>query len=134
MKARPKQYARAFFESLRGVNEDDLMRKRFDGMVSVLDRDGVLRQGKEIMRLFSELWDREFDIMEAVVTSAHSLDATTRSDIKHFLEKHFVGKTIHLVEHVDQSIVGGIKIEADGELMDASVAARLQALKKHLVE
>ena len=39
------------------------------------------------------------------------------------------GKTIRLSERVDPSLLGGLRLEADGRSLDGTVAGRLQRMR-----
>jgi len=43
-----------------------------------------------------------------------------------------LGKRVQLVNHIDKTLIGGIKIYAGGKLIDASVKARLENMKQRI--
>jgi len=54
--------------------------------------------------------------------------------IKAFEEKTaaMLGKRVHLVNHIDETLIGGVKMYVDGKLIDASVKARLENMKQRI--
>ena len=43
-----------------------------------------------------------------------------------------IGKKVRLENHIDKSIIGGVKIYVDGKLIDASVKSRLESMKQRI--
>lgn len=68
-------------------------------------------------------------VVSADVTSAHDLDDLTRKAIKGFIQKSTNADTIQLTEHLDESLLGGIKLEFAGLKLDTTIARRLNTLK-----
>lgn len=62
----------------------------------------------------------------ATVTTAHPLSAALRSTLADLLK----GKTVHMREIVDESVLGGVRIELPGKLYDATVKRKLESLKE----
>jgi len=54
--------------------------------------------------------------------------------IKAFEDKTaaMLGKRVHLDNHIDGTLIGGVKIYVDGKLIDASVMARLENMKQRI--
>jgi F-type H+-transporting ATPase subunit delta len=50
------------------------------------------------------------------------------NDIKQALQRLLNASTIHLTEEVDPSLIGGIRIEAPGKRLDATVKRKILAL------
>jgi len=71
--------------------------------------------------------------VEAVAVSAHDLPQNVIDDIVALLKEHYPSaKHVHVDTLVDESIVGGIRIELPREVLDLSVKSKLN-LFKHLV-
>jgi F-type H+-transporting ATPase subunit delta len=68
----------------------------------------------------------------AEVTSAVELTAEERSLVAQRLADQ-LGKTVELTTRVDPAIMGGVVVRVGDQLYDASVRARLQALRERLV-
>lgn len=63
------------------------------------------------------------------VTSAHDLSATTLKAIEAFAKDKTGAKHVSLDTLVDESLLGGIKLEVPGYELDSSVARQLTILK-----
>lgn len=67
----------------------------------------------------------------AYVTSAIALTDAQRESLSQGLGQRF-DRTVELVENVDESIIGGLIVRVDDELIDASVAGRLRGIEAQL--
>lgn len=62
----------------------------------------------------------------AHVTSARPLEGNIKTSLQRLLN----ASTIHLTEEVDPSLIGGIRIEAPGKRLDASIKRKILALSQ----
>ncbi len=65
----------------------------------------------------------------ADVTSAHALDATSRSELKQFIAELTGAKSVELREMTETSLIGGVVIETPGKYFDSSILSQLNQLK-----
>ena len=73
----------------------------------------------------------ERGIVEAVAVSAHELTPLVISDIKALLKEHFPDATkISVDSRIDETVVGGIRIELPREVLDLSVKSKLNLFKR----
>ena len=75
--------------------------------------------------------DEDAGRVRATVTTAVELTSKDRDRVAEELSKR-LGKDIHLDVHVDPRILGGLKLQYGDRLVDASVATRLQQLRRRL--
>jgi F0F1-type ATP synthase delta subunit len=74
-------------------------------------------------------------IIEAVAVSAHELNDTVIKDVKDLLKDHFPhAKKILVDTRIDETVVGGIRIELPRENLDLSVKAKLNLFKRLVAE
>ena len=80
---------------------------------------------------FVELYNKANNI--EVVTAITSVEFTDsqREKLKKVLAEK-LGKKIELIEKTDSSIIGGIRLEMNGKLIDSSVKARLENIRAAL--
>ena len=81
-------------------------------------------------RVHTLLDDRK-GISRAIVTSAKELSAAQQKATRQALSKRY-GKTIEAVFHTDASLLGGLKLECNGELLDGTLKTRLAKLQEEL--
>ncbi len=68
-------------------------------------------------------------IILANVTSAHNLDERTKVAIVNLIRGTTDAKHVRLEEHLDSSLLGGVRLEFSGSKLDTTVARRLSTLK-----
>ncbi|XVX21370.1 F0F1 ATP synthase subunit delta [Actinomycetota bacterium] len=71
------------------------------------------------------------DQLTAVVTSAVALDEQQAARLSGALEKHY-GKSVLLQQVVDPAVVGGIRVQIGDEVVDGTVARKLEGARRHL--
>jgi ATP synthase F1 delta subunit len=82
-----------------------------------------------IRREFDELWKRENRRIDVTVTSAVELDPAVVSKIGQEVERQ-TGEEVDLASRVDDGILGGIVLQVGNMVLDASIRARLEKLRK----
>ena len=82
---------------------------------------------------FQQLADDAAGRVRATVTTAVALDPRDRDRVADQLS-HRLGKTVTMRVEVDPRILGGLKVQYGDRLIDASVATRLQQLRRRLTE
>ncbi len=92
-------------------------------------RAGYLR---DIQKAYGKLLDERNGIADATVTSAYPLKEEDAKNIAMALGKA-VGKTIRLEVVVDPSLVAGVKLQYGDTIIDGSVEARLESMRKRLM-
>ncbi len=82
---------------------------------------------------FERLADEAAGRVRAVVTTAVELEAGDRDRVSRELSER-LGKAVSLDVVVDPRILGGLKLQYGDRLIDASVATRLQQLRRQLAD
>jgi F-type H+-transporting ATPase subunit delta len=70
------------------------------------------------------------------LTTAMPLSDEIKTSIKGILQQNvmLIDKTIELNEHVDASLIGGLVVQIDDKLFDASIRHDLQVIKRQFVK
>ena len=97
---------------------------------TVLD-NGRLGALPAVATQFHALASSAEGVAEAKVESAFPLDAAQLADLTAVLEKRFAQKLTATVV-VDASLIGGVRVTVGDEVLDTSVAARLERMKTTL--
>lgn len=71
-------------------------------------------------------------ISTATVKTAVELDASIKDQVRQYLEKES-GKKVELKVFVDPALIGGLMIQMEDRLYDASIAGKLHQAKQNLV-
>jgi ATP synthase F1 delta subunit len=82
-----------------------------------------------IRRELDELWKRENRRLDVTVTSAVELDPAVVAKIGQEVERQ-TGEEVDLASRVDGDILGGIVLQVGNMVLDASIRARLEKLRK----
>ena len=132
MKFTAKQYAQALMDSLTDTDPKhiDLI---LDNFVFVLVENNALRMYDEIAEEFHKLELEKKGIKQVEVTSAHPINHENEKDILHELNK-LAKNHYEIKKKVDESLIGGVVIRMEDQVLDASVKNNLEQLKKELSE
>ena len=82
---------------------------------------------------FRDLYNEAHGLLPVTATSAVALTEEQKQGLIEKLSK-LTGKTILLENRVDESLMGGVKVKYDGKELDGSVAGRLEALRRILMD
>jgi len=96
-------------------------------LARVLIENGRLVLLPEIRGIYEELKNEREGVMEAVITSARTLEGGQLSALVAELERRF-GRKIDPRVHVDADLIGGARVQVGDEVMDGSVRGKLAAL------
>ena len=88
---------------------------------------------KSIARIFLESYRREAGYKKAKLTSAVAIDPSTVEQFKTFIRKHF-NSEVDLTCTADEKLIGGFVLQVEDQQIDASVSAKLQKIKRELLE
>lgn len=82
---------------------------------------------------FHALYNEDRGLLPVTATSAVALTGAQKQALVEKLAK-LTGKTILLENRVDEGLMGGVKVKFDGKELDGSVAGRLEALRRVLLD
>lgn len=129
MKITPKQYAKSLLEA---ISENPGKEKIYlDNFLNIISANNDEKNLSRIIEEFKKTSAAESGTKDVVAISAIELSGETRKQIIKKLEEVFKAK-INLSEKVNSKILGGLILEADDEVMDASVSAAIGRLKNSL--
>ncbi len=122
-----------------GEKKRDIVRDLFANAVSpeaiavagLLVERGAAGDLSEIRRVFSEIAEQERGIVVAEVTTAIALTDGVRTTLREKLAGG-LGCPVSLRERVEPSILGGIRINVAGRVLDGSLVSQLDAMRATL--
>jgi F-type H+-transporting ATPase subunit delta len=126
----PKVHAEQVFELVVGVSRLNLSPKVANLLRTVIE-NGRLNALPEISAQYRALVNTATGVFDARIASAFPLDAGQLADVVATLEKRF-GRKLNATVTVDESLIGGIRVEVGDEVLDTSVKARLEQMKAAL--
>lgn len=108
----------------------------FDPLTSLFVKT-IVKKGREaylvqIAEEFLNQYNELKNITTATVTTAVPVDEATLSAIRAHIESE-THKTVQITARVDPKIIGGLVIKMQDNLYDASIAKKLNSIKKELV-
>ena len=122
-------------ERLQLVDEafDNSLQPYLMNFIKILIEKGLLREYSACYKRFRKAYNEAHGIAEALVTSAVSLSDAQLSQLKEKLEK-ISGKKILLKQKTDPDILGGVRVDLEGQLFDGTVKGRLSELRRRVDE
>ena len=107
----------------------DQLHPYLQNFLMILLENNLLRGFGSCCRTFRESYNKDHGIEEATVTSAVELTDAQVDSLRAKLEQ-ISGKKVILRQKVDGSVLGGLKVEIGGRLLDGTVMGRLADLRK----
>jgi F-type H+-transporting ATPase subunit delta len=98
----------------------------------LIESNRVLQVG-DVAEEFESLADAAAGRVRAMVTTAVDLDAEERDLLTRQLSER-LGKEVRISVAVDRRILGGLKLQYGDHLIDASLATKLQQLRRRLAD
>jgi len=86
-----------------------------------------------VRRQFDELWKQENRRIDVTVTSAVELEPAVVEKVGEEIERQ-TGQKVELASRVDGEILGGIVLQVGNKVLDASIRARLEKLRKSVAQ
>ncbi len=86
-----------------------------------------------IRNRFEQLWKQENKRLDVTVTSAVELDRAVVEKVGSEVERQ-TGQKVELASRVDEGILGGIILQVGNMVLDASIRARLEKLRKSVAQ
>ena len=90
-------------------------------------QNGRARDIVDAQGAFDELYAKQRGVKRAVVRTAREMTGAERQRIEAILAKA-VGGEVELTSEVDASLIGGIQLRIGSQLVDASLAAKLERM------
>lgn len=125
--------------SLPDDKKRDIMRDIFGesatpetlAIVTLMVQRGMTDQLGDLARRFSEIAEAERGVVIAEVTTAIELDDALRAKLVKQISTA-LDRPVNLRERVDQTILGGIRINVAGRVLDGTVASQLDGVRQAL--
>ena len=99
----------------------------FGKFVGTMAQNGRARDIAGAQIAFDELYAKQRGVKRALVRTAKEMSGAERQRIESILAKA-VGGEVELTSEVDSSLIGGIQLRIGSQLVDASLAAKLERM------
>ncbi len=123
--------ARAIYLSAKDKDGAD---KAFLGdVVKFLVRKRFLHRAGDILLSLKKIINQEDGIIIAKVNCAKTLSEESKKSIIDSIKKRYSAKEVVLEERYDENLLGGMKIEANNEIIDLTVKNKIKKLQEYLI-
>jgi len=129
----PKNLAEVLLETTDGKPEAE-QHKALKDFAAYLSRKGELRQADAIIEEYRKLYNEKHAIIEATVTLVSRLPEKTKLELRETLKKRYKAREVHILEKVDQRILGGMKIKIGDTVYDGTLQNSLSQLQTALLK
>ncbi len=117
--------------AIESVSKKAKLSQLFTNFLHTLADNGRMDALPEIAREFAHRIHVANGELVAEVTSASPMKKAQQTKLEKMLKDHF-GKDVTLEINVNENLLGGLTVRVDGQLIDASIAGRMQRLESHL--
>ncbi|HET6247460.1 MAG TPA: ATP synthase F1 subunit delta [Tepidisphaeraceae bacterium] len=100
--------------------------------MGVMNSHGRLKLLGEVLSAYADLLDKQLGNVEVDVTTAQQLSEADLEQVRQSVG-HALGKNAIVHQHVDESIIGGLMIQVDDKVIDASVRQQLRGMRQQLL-
>ena len=109
----------------------DEVQEKFVNFLSVAGSANRLRLLIDISKNFKELVAKEKNLKNITVASSYRIDKEQLKQIEAALKKRMKAE-VSIVTEIDKSLIGGLKISYDDQVIDLSIKNKLEKLKTQL--
>ena len=129
----PKVSPMQVFDVIGGIamSQGVAFDKKIVNLLQTVADNGRLSVLPEIANRYHALVNGSSGVSDAMIHSAFPIDDGQLKDVLAALERRFARKLSPTVQ-VDESLIGGIRVVVGDEVLDTSVAARLEQMKQAL--
>lgn len=100
--------------------------------LKILTEKGYIRRFEDCVAAYRVCYNADNNILPVTAVTALPLDAQQLARLTEKLET-ITGKSVELTCRVDQTCLGGVRLELDGKCLDDTVAHRLDSVR-HLLK
>ncbi len=132
IKISTKYIAQAIYASAKGKSGSELERALANS-VEFLAKKNLLSKAPEILNLLEQTANADQNIVSAKIKSKLKLSEQKKDSLRQSLINRYKAKDLKLKLEEDPSLLGGIRIEAEGEVIDLSLKNKLHQLQTYLI-
>ena len=88
---------------------------------------------EEILKALEKIVNKENGILKAKITTEIKLNEEIVKEIEEFIKKKYKAKEVILELKEDKELLGGIKMEIEDEIIDATLRNKIKQLQTYLI-
>lgn len=127
-----KNIARAIYESSLGKTDESLSENN-KRTIDLISKKNLLNKTDQILSELKNIIDKEEEIIRVKISSKTKIEKKTVYEIENFIREKYKVKNIKLEFDIDESLLGGVKIEIGDEIIDATFRNKLRKLENYLI-
>jgi len=101
-------------------------------MVMLVDKKKIINFNK-LVETFDEVVDKLSNTLHVMITSATPLDKSQTDRLGEKYRRIYNSNAVRVSVQIDPSLIGGIKVRIGDRVIDGSIKAKLEDLRKSLV-
>ena len=108
--------------------ESDLTRR----LLRVLIALRKSRRMRDVYDTFAEIVRRELAMAEVEVRVPRPLSSEKQTLLQRAIES-WVGRRVHLTVVIDESVIGGVRVQVNGHVVDNTLKTQLESIEENLL-
>lgn len=133
VKISTKNVAEAIYASAKNKGGTELS-SVLRNAVEFIAKKNLLSKTPEILRYIEHVSDFETNTLLAKVLSKTPLTKKLSDQVENLLKKRYKTKTPMLEWQEDKSLIGGVRIETEDEIIDLSLKNKVEQLQNYLLK
>ena len=106
----------------------------FPKITQFLFRRRLMSQAPDILSRLDKIINESKGVGVVKISSKDKLHENTKREISHILKQKYSAKEIHLIESLDEKLLGGFKIEVNDEVIDLTIKNKISKLQEYLTK
>ncbi|MCF7834400.1 MAG: F0F1 ATP synthase subunit delta [Candidatus Pacebacteria bacterium] len=123
--------ARAIYLSLKG-KEGGEFSEALQKVTQFLYKKRLLFKAPIILKNLEKIINKEEQKIVATLQTARSLGNREKDELKEILKNRYTAKEIEFEESIQEDLIGGIRVEAQDELLDNTIKNKIQKLQAYI--
>lgn len=133
MKVSVKKYANALALSLKGDKDESSCDEKIQNFLKLLQKRKKFKLTKRLIPVFKDEWYKISEKIEVKVLVPYAFDDKEKEDLAEMF-KEALKKEVVLNLEVDNSIIGGLKIQIGEYVIDGTLVKNLAMLKTQMID
>ncbi|MFA6353538.1 MAG: F0F1 ATP synthase subunit delta [Candidatus Paceibacterota bacterium] len=132
-KVSPKNFAQAVYEATEGKSGHSLAIAIKRSAQAIKDKR-MLGKSKEILSALQNIFDKKTGTIRTKVSTAKNLKKEERNKLEEEIKKKYKAQIIEGEFFENKELLGGMRIETEGEVFDNTYKKKLHELEKFLIQ
>ena len=132
-KISPKNIAQAVYEATEGKSGGDL-EVAIKRSAKILKNKRMLGKSNEVLSTLQNIFDKKTGTVRMKVTTAKSLELNEKNKLENEIKERYKMQNVISEFFEKKELLGGMKIEVGGEVLDSTYSHKLHELEKFLMQ